>query len=103
MREHHGQVYIVRIDDTPFYKIGVTVNRVEQRIASIFGTLCPLEISTIHAIYTNDVYRLESELHRRFNEKRVGGEFFALGAQDVSELVSLPSNIRYTQPYDNSD
>src|SRR5690242_1331769 len=96
-RQHFGTVYIIHIEDTPFYKIGVTVNRTEQRIASIFGTLCPLEIITIHAIHTNNIYRLESELHRRFNDKRVGGEFFALGAQDMSELASLPSNVRYTQ------
>lgn len=90
-------VYVFHVDGTPYYKIGFAKD-VQHRQVSIFGTLNPFEIITTTEIYSNDGYRLEAELHRRYNDKRVGGEFFALGTQDVAAIVSLGRHVIYTQP-----
>jgi len=78
-----GFVYLalMRVGHERRYKIG-KANLVESRTRQIAATL-PEELELVHAIRTDDPYGIEGYWHRRFAEKRRGGEWFALTPADV--------------------
>lgn len=45
--------------------------------------LTPEDLELIHAISTDDAHGIEAYWHKRFAEKRRGGEWFELSADDV--------------------
>ncbi len=78
-----GYVYLalMKVGREKRYKIG-KANLVDQRARQV-GVNLPEELELIHAISTDDAYGIESYWHKRFGEKRRGGEWFALSADDV--------------------
>jgi hypothetical protein len=78
-----GYVYLalMQIGREKRYKIG-KANLVEQRTRQVAVNL-PEELELIHAITTDDAYGIEAYWHRRFADKRRGGEWFELNAGDV--------------------
>ncbi len=78
-----GYVYLalMKIDRAKRYKIG-KADIVERRTRQIAVQL-PEDLVLIHAISTDDAYGIEAYWHRRFAEKRRGGEWFELTAGDV--------------------
>ena len=86
-----GYVYLVRCAD--LYKIGATKNAV-QRIAR-FETAYPHDLKTIRVTLVADMKRVESELHKRFAQKRVKGEWFDLTASDLRVIARmLPRGVK---------
>jgi Meiotically up-regulated gene 113 len=79
-----GHVYLalMRVGREKRYKIG-KANLVEQRTRQVAVSL-PEELELIHAITTDDAYGIEGYWHRRFADKRRGGEWFELNAADVN-------------------
>jgi hypothetical protein len=63
------------------YKIG-KADIVERRARQIAVQL-PEDLELLHAIRTDDAYGIEAYWHKRFAEKRRGGEWFELTAADV--------------------
>lgn len=83
-----GYVYLVYSPSTPAYKIGHTVD--PNNRAKTFSVQLPYEdIKFIALIETDDRYALETELHERYADKRVGGEWFELTDEDVKYIQSL--------------
>jgi hypothetical protein len=80
-QESVGYVYLIRHGSRREYKIGRTNNslRREGEVAIELPEL----ISPIHVIQTDDPAGVESYWHRRFAEKRLNGEWFALSVDDV--------------------
>jgi Meiotically up-regulated gene 113 len=78
-----GYVYLalMKVGREKRYKIG-KANLVEQRARQVAVNL-PEDIELIHAISTDDAYGIEAYWHKRFAEKRRGGEWFDLAADDV--------------------
>lgn len=78
-----GYVYLalMKVGREKRYKIG-KANLVEQRTRQVAVNL-PEDLDLIHAISTDDAYGIEGYWHRRFAEKRRGGEWFHLTADDV--------------------
>lgn len=74
-----GFVYLIR--SGRHYKIG-KANSVEARHRQLKIQL-PQAAEVIHRIRTDDAYGIESYWHRRFADKRLNGEWFALSAEDV--------------------
>jgi hypothetical protein len=65
-----------------YYKIGKTsaVGRREYELA----IRLPEQVTTIHAIRTDDPSGIEAYWHKRFEAKRQKGEWFKLDAADIA-------------------
>jgi Meiotically up-regulated gene 113 len=77
-----GYVYLLRHGSRREYKIGRTNNPV-RREGEISVEL-PQRLEPVHVITTDDPAGIEAYWHRRFAEKRLKNEWFALTPSDVS-------------------
>jgi hypothetical protein len=75
-----GFVYLVK-GHPGEYKIGRT-NLVDRRLSEL-GATASVEQTLIHEIKTDDPAGIESYWHRRFQDKRMKGEWFRLSPADV--------------------
>ena len=75
------------------FKIGVTRrDNPEERIRELSNASVPFKFDTHVFIFSKNAYELESELHERFNDKRVNKvnmrkEFFRISIDDVKQIV----------------
>lgn len=78
-----GYVYLalMKVGKEKRYKIG-KADIVGARTRKIAVSL-PEELGLVHAIVTDDAYGIEAYWHKRFAEKRRGGEWFVLTTADV--------------------
>lgn len=76
-----GYVYLLKHGSRREYKIGHT-NNLLRREGEI-GIELPEKIEPIHVIETDDPTGVEAYWHRRFADKRLKNEWFALTADDV--------------------
>lgn len=74
-------VYLIRAENG-LVKIGITIN-VEQRFRTL-DTSCPVEIALIGVLHSDEAIVVEAELHERFEDRRVKGEWFALSSQEIA-------------------
>jgi hypothetical protein len=79
-----GIVYLLR--SGRHYKIGKTKD-FKSRLDQIKLQL-PLKIEVIHQIQTDDPDGIEKYWHRRFEDRRLNGEWFGLSAADVEVFIS---------------
>jgi hypothetical protein len=77
----HGYVYLFRHGTRREFKIGKTRNPL-RREGQVDVEL-PQQIEPIHKIKTDDPSGVESYWHRRFETKRLKGEWFELSPADV--------------------
>jgi hypothetical protein len=86
MKPRPGFVYVLR-SSTGAYKIGLARN--PQNRLETFTVKLPFEVEYDTLIKTDDMRRLEAELHTRYSHKRINGEWFALDAADLAELRQM--------------
>lgn len=80
--ETGGYVYLIK---SPYgYKIGKTKN-MKQR-TQLFGVKLPFPIEIVAYGWFDDYSRAEADFHNRFRDRRLDGEWFNLGAQDIAAL-----------------
>jgi hypothetical protein len=77
----YGFVYLAR-GHPGEYKIGPT-NLVDRRMAEI-GSTASVELKLVHEIKTDDPAGVEGYWHKRFESKRMRGEWFGLNRADVA-------------------
>jgi len=81
----HAGVYLLRYQE--LYKIGKSIN-VPERIGQLRLAL-PFDVQHIHTIAAVDPAPLEKQLHERFADKRIRGEWFALDVFDIDEICDM--------------
>lgn len=82
----HGYIYLLE-SSVSYWKIGrsgVPVKRIRK-----LEVVLPFDIEVDTLIETADMYALESELHRKYEYKRIRGEWFALNIGDVTYIRGL--------------
>lgn len=85
-RERHGWVYVLRADNGT-YKIGQTM-QLQNRVTWL-GIQLPYETEVVATIVANDPRSFEAALHRRFEDKRLRGEWFELDDGDLRFIKDL--------------
>ena len=85
LQVEEGYVYLMQWEDE--YKIGkaVDVERRRKRIASELDR----DITVLHQIFSTDYTRAEFDLHRKYEDKCIHGEWFALDDDDVAWIMSI--------------
>jgi hypothetical protein len=76
-----GYVYLLRHGSGREFKIGRTNNPIRRE--GEIGIELPRRLEPIHVIETDDPAGIESYWHRRFAERRLKNEWFALTPKDV--------------------
>jgi len=94
IRYRDGYVYVIQsLTNETYYKIGRT--RDLHRRAKTFGVLLPFDVQTVCTIKTDDMYKLEGELHGRYMSKRVKQtEWFILSDDDLKWLKNYSGSVR---------
>lgn len=85
-KSKNGFVYVMKSDASPLYKIGLTT-RPEERLKQIQEQALS-KVDFVFLVQSDDIVRLEVELHRMFSEKRVRGEWFELTPHDIEQIKS---------------
>ncbi|MDH3376529.1 MAG: GIY-YIG nuclease family protein [Gammaproteobacteria bacterium] len=83
-------VYLIRMEGTDFYKIGLCVAGEEERRRVELQTGNPHELVVVgsgHFRFWSHGLRCEQELHRRYGDKHVRGEWFLLDACEVGLVL----------------
>ena len=78
------KTYLVQNSTTGLYKIGKTANEVKIRVAQFTGMSAG--DNYIHGFIDRDI---EQQLHKKYKDKRIKGEWFDLSQQDVNEILEL--------------
>ncbi|MGL6198686.1 MAG: GIY-YIG nuclease family protein [Lachnospiraceae bacterium] len=73
-------VYFIKAENG-LVKIGCTAN-LEQRIRAL-SSMSPCKLELIHAIRSDEHYKLERKFHEEFESKRIHGEWFDLSAVEL--------------------
>jgi hypothetical protein len=93
-----GYVYLIECPGFDYYKIGRTSLPVYTRLATIQNG-SPFNLVVLKAILVNDCYKLESELHYLFADKRIRGEWFELSREDIDVITKNMCSSEYAQAY----
>jgi hypothetical protein len=86
VKDLSGYVYLVK-SVSGHYKIGRAKD--PNNRAKTFGVQLPFEIEFVAVIKTDDYVALEEQLHAKYQDKRVNGEWFALTPEDVEYIKGL--------------
>lgn len=78
-----GEVYLYKMSSKMgrYYKIGKSFDTVRR--GKELRTLLPEKITLIHSIKTDDPSGVEAYWHKRFESKRMEGEWFDLNTDDI--------------------
>lgn len=86
--EKPGYVYLLK-SEAGHYKIGRSVNPESRH--KTFGIQLPFRVSYECLIKTENMKRLEAELHEKFAHKRLDGEWFDLSTEDIEYIKGIAS------------
>jgi hypothetical protein len=81
-------VYFFREKTRPYVKIGMSKNCIESRLTQ-YKTYAPLGVYIVGFIETENATKLEAELHKKYSEKRVCGEFFNMTDDEVMSIINF--------------
>jgi hypothetical protein len=80
-----GYVYLINIEGTKKYKIGVSKNP-KRRISDISNYI-PFELNILAINKIKNPYHIEEELLTKFNSKLIKNEWFNLEIEDAKYII----------------
>ena len=81
----NGCLYIIHLEGTDYYKIGVSQNP-ERRIRDL-QSATPFNIISLYCEYYRGVYEIEECIHELIKENYVKSEWFKLEFEQVYDLL----------------
>jgi len=81
-----GYIYFLQ-GENGLVKIGRSKDY-KRRLENL-RTMSPVNIKLLFTIKTDDMAKLEKDLHNRFQEKRVKGEWFRLSGQEIETTKAM--------------
>lgn len=91
-------IYLMQHKDIPEYtKIGYTSD-INQRIRQL-ETASPTGILLVFSKETNDAYKIEQALHKKYAYKNSNLEWFRLTEEDIVDIINLVNH--YTEKNEN--
>lgn len=78
-----GFVYIIHAKGTNLYKIGLTTNRPRKRMKQM-QTSSPHKLAIYAAAHFTHCNHTEEDMHNRFSDKRVNGEWFEFSEEEAN-------------------
>ena len=82
-----SSIYVIRICDSNFYKIGVSQN-IARRHRDIESAM-PFNIEVLKVEKAKNAYELEEGLHNYFSDKFVKSEWFNLSDKDYMNCLNI--------------
>ena len=83
-----GKVYLIANEEWTQFKIGISTRELDKRINTL-KTGNGSEISLVKSFDTIHHRKVEKWMHNKYNSKRLVGEWFALGDDDIINLFNL--------------
>lgn len=80
-------VYLLQVGDIPQYKIGVTSGDVNKRVKQL-QTGNSDKIIVVNVFKSDFNRKIESRLHKKYETKRLEGEWFQLNDEDVNNFIN---------------
>lgn len=84
-----GSVYFIKHKGLLPVKIGYSLNENPQERFNSFNIASPYGIQVLGVVITNKPQKLEAQLHKKYADKRLNGEWFNITLQDVDMEVEL--------------
>ena len=81
-----GYVYLVHCKGTTFYKIGISKLDYHLRLSALQSG-CPFELEMIYVIHSSNYRKSEQEVHHKFRDKCVRGEWFDLDEASLNTVM----------------
>lgn len=81
-------VYLIQAFDTNHFKIGITKRKLSRRLNEL-QTGNGLKLELVAKFKTKYGTKLESRLHKHFDDKRIEGEWFVLEDKDIIEFEAI--------------
>ena len=84
MAERIAQVYVIRLGDTNYFKVGMTTD-INGRIATL-QTATPFDLHLIAAAAHKNAYTIEHDIHELLKPYRVRNEWFDCDQSEVMRV-----------------
>jgi hypothetical protein len=81
----YPQIYLIKCGR--YYKIGVSYDAYKR--LKDFNPYNPHKLTVYYHAGVNNAYKLEAELHRRYEKDRVKNEWFKLSREQLKEIKEI--------------
>lgn len=86
----NSSIYIIKIKDTDYYKIGVSQNY-HRRIRDISNSM-PFVVELLYIKNHDEAYKIETQIHKTIETKYIKSEWFQLSGDDYKSVLNILSN-----------
>lgn len=89
MTERIAQVYLIRLGDTDYFKVGVTID-INARIAGL-QTSTPFDLHLVQMAAHPNAYTVEKDMHASLDKYHVRNEWFLCPQEEIVKVFDIVS------------